>query len=78
MVAIRDICKRILLDNIPLKHDDEGNFLGNGKRILLDNIPLKRDRSCKSPQHRKRILLDNIPLKLLSDVRYLSFVRESY
>ena len=36
-------CKRILLDNIPLKRYLAYLDELRGKRILLDNIPLKRN-----------------------------------
>ena len=41
-------CKRILLDNIPLKQDFNFVIVSISKRILLDNIPLKPSLISKS------------------------------
>ena len=40
---LSSLCKRVLLDNIPLKPLSILDKIANSKRVLLDNIPLKRN-----------------------------------
>ena len=61
--SVQGICKRVLLDNIPLKLAIKKFTTNGGKRVLLDNIPLKLFFRTRLSNLCKRVLLDNIPLK---------------